>query len=797
MPRTKHTLNFKTNVQLKSIIGKDLINNDNIAVLELVKNSFDAQAKTVDIIFEKIQTDSPSESRLIIADNGTGMSLEDIKTKWLNIAYSEKREAHTKNGRMMAGAKGVGRFSCDRLGEQLRLYTRTKGNDIILLEVNWNDFEVENEHELEIQHIDLKYRTVSDGEFLDRFSRKMLKGTLLEITNLRSTWSQLNPRKETWSKGELLDLRHYLEKLASPSAAFSKNTFQLKLHAPEFADSDELADEHKKINGIIQNKIFEKLPYTTTVIQSEITPENEIVTTLTDKSRQIVKITEKNYLKNLKGLKISIYYLNPYAKAYFTKQTGIRSVDYGSIFLFVNGFRVSGLGDYGNDWLRMEARKGQGYARNLGAREVVGRIEITDPNHKIKIVSSREGVVTDNLTRQIIDVGIRKFDGFYYKTLKRLERYVVHGLEWDKTNESTEEIEGRILKSKNWEYDPLAEKYEKSQSEKDKNLLKVIQPIVEQNTPPENILDVEINLELLASVKDEADQKSQDKFDKFVEKHHVDLSKLDAVKKLQDELKKATAAKDKADKKVQEEKARRKEAEEELEQKKEENLLFKSTTSRDSKEIVALQHQIGHSSHRIASRIDNINKALESGNTKRIKNDLKIIHLENQIISSVVNFVTKAKFNLKTKKRSLDLVRFVSDYIEQVYSTYKHLRINNEFVAPHITAPSDLEFILKFRPLEVIILIDNLFHNAHKANAKNMSIVVSQEDNNLIIEFNDDGDGIPAGYLEKIFDYGVTTTDGTGLGLYHAKEIAKKLNADIFARNTPNGASFTLKVEKK
>ena len=80
-------LHFKTNIQLKSIIGKDLINDDNIAILELVKNSFDADAKRVDISFSNLKEnddksiDSYSEktSRLIIKDDGLGMNLDDIK----------------------------------------------------------------------------------------------------------------------------------------------------------------------------------------------------------------------------------------------------------------------------------------------------------------------------------------------------------------------------------------------------------------------------------------------------------------------------------------------------------------------------------------------------------------------------------------------------------------------------------------------------------------------------------------------------------------------------------------------
>ena len=104
-------LHFKTNVQIKSIIGKDLINDDNIAILELVKNSFDADAKRVDISFcnlksnddKGIDTFSEDTSRLFIRDDGVGMDLTDITDKWLNIAYSEKKTRSRQFNRMMAG----------------------------------------------------------------------------------------------------------------------------------------------------------------------------------------------------------------------------------------------------------------------------------------------------------------------------------------------------------------------------------------------------------------------------------------------------------------------------------------------------------------------------------------------------------------------------------------------------------------------------------------------------------------------------------------------------------------------
>ncbi len=190
-------LHFKTNVQLKSIIGKDLINDDNIAILELVKNSFDADAKIVQVKYfnlkqnddEKVEDYSSSTSRLIIQDDGIGMDIDDIRDKWLNIAYSEKKSNKTQHKRRMAGAKGVGRFSCDRLGEYLNLYAKkSKDSNYYKLSIDWKKFEVEDEKK-EIQSIPLKYETLTPIEFQTLGFSNFEHGVLLEIIKLRSKWA--------------------------------------------------------------------------------------------------------------------------------------------------------------------------------------------------------------------------------------------------------------------------------------------------------------------------------------------------------------------------------------------------------------------------------------------------------------------------------------------------------------------------------------------------------------------------------------------------------------------------------
>ena len=112
-------MNFKVSTGLKNIIGRELITSEVVAVFELVKNSFDANSKNV-----KIELNL-KEQKIVIIDDGIGMSKEDIKNKWLFVAYSEKKDSKGANNRKYVGAKGIGRFACDRLGSDIKIITKT------------------------------------------------------------------------------------------------------------------------------------------------------------------------------------------------------------------------------------------------------------------------------------------------------------------------------------------------------------------------------------------------------------------------------------------------------------------------------------------------------------------------------------------------------------------------------------------------------------------------------------------------------------------------------------------------
>ncbi|WP_236491720.1 ATP-binding protein [Pseudomonas syringae] len=133
----KDDLHFDVSTGLKRVLGRELITDDEVAIFELVKNSFDAGADSVQLHF--------SDDSIIIADNGSGMSYEDLTGKWLFVAYSAKRSDRPEDDfrnvaaerRHYAGSKGIGRFSSDRLGEEVVIQSRPKGKSKVVHPEKW------------------------------------------------------------------------------------------------------------------------------------------------------------------------------------------------------------------------------------------------------------------------------------------------------------------------------------------------------------------------------------------------------------------------------------------------------------------------------------------------------------------------------------------------------------------------------------------------------------------------------------------------------------------------------------
>lgn len=172
--------NFKVDARALLSLGRESIKDHTTALLELIKNSYDADADNVEV--EIIGGGQPL---IRIADDGSGMDSDDIDSKWLRIGFSEKRKRRiSAKGRRETGEKGIGRLSADRLGSHLRLVTRKGGGDPVGVSVNWNEFDVEGMEIGAVQVTD-----ISSPQIVLPSTSNGTTGTEIVITQLRQEWT--------------------------------------------------------------------------------------------------------------------------------------------------------------------------------------------------------------------------------------------------------------------------------------------------------------------------------------------------------------------------------------------------------------------------------------------------------------------------------------------------------------------------------------------------------------------------------------------------------------------------------
>jgi signal transduction histidine kinase len=182
MAKTQENLAFSIDARTIIQLGRDSIKNPTTALLELVKNGYDADASIIEV---DIKADS-----IRIADNGLGMTTEQLQRNWLRIGYSEKRTNKvTTSLRRKTGEKGIGRLSTDRLGKQLSLRTKPKGTDPIELAVNWESFDVDGR---DLSDILIQLRSAQAIKLPDSTGKT---GTEILISGLRQEWLKTDIRQ--------------------------------------------------------------------------------------------------------------------------------------------------------------------------------------------------------------------------------------------------------------------------------------------------------------------------------------------------------------------------------------------------------------------------------------------------------------------------------------------------------------------------------------------------------------------------------------------------------------------------
>lgn len=421
---TMAKVSFNVDAYTARLIGRENVAKLNGAVLELVKNTYDADASVCFLYYDE------SMQELYIGDNGCGMTPEIIMRHWMTIGRSTKKTSYvSKGGRIQTGAKGIGRFALDRIADRCIMLTATNDNRFIW-RVDWRDFEKESA--ITEVTADLDDTDISFSTFTNQMKNSDLIKLIADQFDEHGTIFRLSMLRDKWGQKLISDIKNELTTLIPGELSQSFNIYLFDnstsiedaavLHSDEgfsydykieFAVSEdgrtnvklwrEEFDFGSSFEHVIEAASFSKEDrafFTGTPINYDTTL-SEIITKDKDKlNNTIGAFSGKLYFAKLQVPK------NEQKKFYY--KTVIDRSDFreafGGIKLYRDQFRVRPYGDphtSNYDWLQLSSRKNRSPAAvshphgawRVRGDQMLGSVYISRVNITLPDQANREGII--------------------------------------------------------------------------------------------------------------------------------------------------------------------------------------------------------------------------------------------------------------------------------------------------------------------------------------------------------------------------------------------------------------------
>jgi signal transduction histidine kinase len=223
--------------------------------------------------------------------------------------------------------------------------------------------------------------------------------------------------------------------------------------------------------------------------------------------------------------------------------------------------------------------------------------------------------------------------------------------------------------------------------------------------------------------------------------------------------------------------------------------FLESVVDLDTATVLNLHHQVTIYAVDIAQQIENLlNDAAQNEVISRdtLLKSIEQIAFLNRKVLAITRFAARATFKLDSERIETDLPAFIAEYIQTIARVAGSARMRVEVKNGH---PG---MSLRFNPIDVSIVIDNLISNARRAKASRIMFELSPLDRSgLMIHVSDNGEGLARGVAaDRIFEMGYTTTRGSGLGLYHVRHVLGEMGGSIeLSDSTPGrGVTFLIKL---
>lgn len=387
MPESQ-VFHMRPKARLIELLGNELVSDEAVAVVELVKNSYDADASQVTVRF--FADEKGHVTKLRISDDGHGMTLDAVKHGWFEPGSTLKRDRRfSPLGRVLLGAKGIGRFASARLAKTLFMDTVSRSEDTRIQAVfDWGSFDSESY----LDEIGIVY------DLLPVEGRS--PGTILELSRMRH---------ESWSKEDYETIHTRLSRLVSP--------FQ---DVKDFKIMLEVAG-HPEYSGLIETHELTLAPRYW--LRGQVDENGQFIGTVHVDGKLVSKYSQHLLFGRPQTLASGAFEVEVRGwdrdreglETFLARfDLGIREVrkildTYCGVSIYRDGFRVHPYGEQGNDWLNLDSRSRQNPTLRLANNQIIAAIKISrSANERLKDRSTREGLVHNtaytDLKRTLLEV---------------------------------------------------------------------------------------------------------------------------------------------------------------------------------------------------------------------------------------------------------------------------------------------------------------------------------------------------------------------------------------------------------
>lgn len=411
-------ISMKFHPRAFSAFGSDLVTNDGVALTELVKNSYDAYASCVAIIFG---SDSEKGQYIEIIDDGLGMTQEIVKNAWAVIAtpYKMEHPSVERNGkkRMVSGNKGLGRFSAARLGKKMQIITYNEDDDCFSAEIDWETF--------------IKSESIDRCKvFLKEYSRNILLKEITEKTKTTSktgTIIKIYDLNEDWTDTAKIDsLKASLARLVSPFDNvddFSIILYLGKMGEPIKIESHPfIKNPVYSISGEVDNQGNVEWIYKYAPKGKVLKSKKDIMdwntasqgfdrgnTTLTseDNTKGIEAYSCGAFSFEIRAWDLDTDSVADIHETFNIKKREIRQTisHYKGLSVYRDNILVLPKSEATKDWLGIDIRRVSALGKRLSTSQIVGILSITSENNpELKDTTDREKLVDTDEYKQFCKI---------------------------------------------------------------------------------------------------------------------------------------------------------------------------------------------------------------------------------------------------------------------------------------------------------------------------------------------------------------------------------------------------------